>query len=295
MCIIVYKPSGQKINKATLRTCFQNNPHGAGYMFPCEGKVLIRKGFFTFSDFWTAWEKTERIYGDTIPIVFHFRIATAGEVDKTNCHPHRITKDLAFVHNGILDCVDVPKKSRISDTILYRDVYLRTMNGNSIREEALFLVMGEQIGSYNKFVFMNGRGEVAFANEDSGLWADGVWYSNTTFRPKAVTASKSKKKGTTIPETTRWTEYNYCEYCGKDLDSPNERAEGLCFSYLGHDVYGFDRCGGCDCVLADSTHKLAGWCDDCGSYVYGDEWDAKLDEYRAEEAEMEGTFDELRL
>lgn len=285
MCIIAYKPKGKTIDKAALRTCFDNNPDGAGFMFPCEGKVLIRKGYFTFAEFWAAWEKTEKIYGDTIPVVFHFRIATAGKVDKTNCHPHRIAPDLAFVHNGILDCVDVPRKSRISDTILYRDVYLRKMTAKSLRESALFLLMGEHIGTYNKFVFMNGRGEVAFANEESGLWAGGVWYSNNTYRPKTATGWK---KPFTSP-AKGWDDYHYCEYCGKDLDTPEEREEGICFACGEFEEYGYEECGGCDCVLSDAAHRLAGWCDDCGREIYGrdGEWDTRINECAAEAASME--------
>ena len=300
MCIIAYKPAGQNIDRQTLQTCFENNPDGAGFMFPCEGKVLIRKGYFTFAEFWATWEKTAKIYGDTVPVVFHFRIATAGKVDKTNCHPHRIKQDLAFVHNGILSCVKVSKKSRISDTIIYRDFYLRDLTAKSLRESALFLLMGEHIGTYNKFVFLNGRGEVAFANEKSGIWHGGIWYSNNTYRPKFVYLPKGKpgagQAGQAAQEANWWDDYKYCEYCGKDLDTPDEREEGLCFACADYAGYGYDECGGCDCVLADAAHRLAGWCDDCGKEVYGGaEWEIKLDECTAEAAVMEDVNDRQYL
>lgn len=283
MCIIAYKPAGKTIDKQTLDACFSNNPDGAGFMFPCEGRVLIRKGYFTFGDFWAAWEKTHKIYGDNLPVVFHFRIATAGKIDKTNCHPHRITQDLAFVHNGILTCVNVPKKSKISDTILYRDVYLRKMSGLSLHEKTLFKIMGKHIGTHNKFVFMNGKGKVAFANEKSGVWDRGVWYSNTSYTPR-ITVGDYKT-------SDWWNDYHYCEFCGKDLDTPEERTEGLCFSCLDYDSSGYEECGGCRSVLTDAVHKVAGWCDACGKEMYGDTWADKLDECAAEETNMENTID----
>lgn len=165
MCIIVYKPTGMPMDRSTLATCFANNPDGAGFMFSCEGRLLIEKGYFEFNAFWAAWEKRRKIHGHGLPVVFHFRIATAGEIDRTNCHPHRITRDLGFVHNGILSCIQVPKDSTVSDTILYRNRYLDSLTGHSLRNAKLFRMIGRHIGAGNKFVFMNGVGNVAICNE----------------------------------------------------------------------------------------------------------------------------------
>lgn len=286
MCIIAYKPAGQSIDRKTLEICYKNNSDGAGFMYPCEGKVLINKGHFSFDSFWKAWEKTEKIHGDKLPVVFHFRISTAGKVDKVNCHPHRITQDLAFVHNGILQCVDVPKKSHVSDTILYRDIFLQGMRSKSLRDELLFRIMGDQIGSWNKFVFMNGQGEVAFANEDSGLWDGGIWYSNSTYKPAVAKPSSGfpfQRKG----------KYQCCEYCGKDLDTPEEREEGICYSCLDYYDWEYEECGGCECKLTDEPHRLAGYCDDCGRSIYGVEWDTKLEQYQYEADGPEDILDKL--
>ena len=184
MCIIVYKPWGVPVDLETLRICFENNPDGAGYMFPCEGRLLINKGFFTFPDFLDAWEKTRKLHGDGPPVVFHFRIATAGQIDMTNCHPHRIAQDLGFVHNGNLSCVHVPKSSDISDTIIYYKRYLSSLTGQSLPNAKLFGMIERHIDSGNKFVFMNGRGDVAICNEQQGIWKDGIWFSNYSFRTR---------------------------------------------------------------------------------------------------------------
>lgn len=220
MCIIAYKPAGISIDRKTLRTCFDNNPDGAGYMYPCEGKVLISKGYWRFKDFWSSWEKTLKIHGESFPVVFHFRIATAGCVDKRNCHPHRITKDLAFVHNGILTNVTVPKDSPVSDTIIYRDKYLRRLKAESIYSTDAIAKIGDHIGTGNKFVFMNGYGHAAIANESAGVWAGNVWYSNTSFKPRFSSNYFFDEA----------CEGDYCEYCGKALDDTDEKMIGLCWA-----------------------------------------------------------------
>lgn len=163
------------------------------------------------------------------------------------------------------------------------------MTGKSLRESALFPIMGEHIGAYNKFVFMNGHGEIAFANDDSGARHGGMWYSNHSYRPKVAHKDMS---GPFTPSADWWDDYRYCEYCGKDLDTQEEREEGLCFSCaaFNDDDLGYDdKCGGCDCVLADAVHRAVGWCDECGRYVYGDKWDAELNQC---EAELEKAHDE---
>lgn len=295
MCIIAYKPAGKTIDKQTLQTCFTNNPDGAGFMFPNKGKVLIHKGFFTFPDFWVAWEKVRKAYGNGLPVVFHFRIATAGEIDRNNCHPHRITQELAFVHNGILSCVNVPKKSKVSDTILYRDQFLQGMTANTLHDVTLFPIMGGHIGKYNKFVFMNGVGKVAFANEKSGLWDNGIWFSNEAYKPKVLKKKGKKGAAEKLPAFDWWANYRYCEYCGKDLDTPEELEEGLCFSCMAFEGEPYEECGGCDCALTDAAHRLAGWCDKCGPEVYGAEWAKKLAECQeqcdAEAINPEGKLD----
>lgn len=266
MCIIVNKPWGIPVERSLLETCFANNPDGAGFMFPCEGRLLIKKGYFEFDAFWSVWEKCRKIHGDSLPVVFHFRIATAGEVDKTNCHPHRIAHDLGFVHNGILSCVNVPKGSNVSDTIIYRNRYLGNLTGNSLRNAKLLRRIGHHIGAGNKFVFMNGAGKTVICNEDQGVWKDGLWFSNHSFLPRFGFPFPFRNDG--------WA----CEYCGNLLETPEELAEGACRECLAYFEPDYVECGGCHDVLLTHSHKTAGWCDECGFEIYGRDWPDMLSE-----------------
>ncbi len=39
MCIIAAIPQGQQITKGTLKRCWENNPHGGGFMYSDGSKV----------------------------------------------------------------------------------------------------------------------------------------------------------------------------------------------------------------------------------------------------------------
>lgn len=279
MCIIVYKPAGISVDRQTLEICFANNPDGAGFMYPCERRLLIQKGYFEAADFIMAWEKCLKLSGDGLPIVFHFRIATAGEIDKRNCHPHRIAYDLGFVHNGILSRVHVPKESVISDTIIYRNRYLGNLTGASLLRTKLFKAIGRHIGTGNKFVFMNGEGKTIICNEDQGIWRDGLWFSNHSFLPRRV-----------FPFASYYADW-FCEDCGRLLDTPAELAEGLCLECLERFEAGFSQCTGCFEPMPSIAHRELGWCDTCGFDIYGRKWPDML-RGAAEARERDGAFPE---
>ncbi len=115
MCIIIHKETGVKApNKSTLKTCWENNPDGAGYAFLREGesKAMARKGFMEFDSFFKALKKDKVQVNDTL--IIHFRIGTSGRLDETATHPFPVsrsvtdlraleyrTTDLLF-HNGVL-------------------------------------------------------------------------------------------------------------------------------------------------------------------------------------------------
>lgn len=131
MCVIVYKPKGTPIPD-TLKDCWTSNPDGAGYCLPelkhgtPTGKILIKKGFMEWEDFMnsvrTIENPTER------DILFHFRIATSGGVNRKFCHPFPLTDsrrkleasraktNMALCHNGIISGLG---NGKISDTAEY--------------------------------------------------------------------------------------------------------------------------------------------------------------------------------
>lgn len=135
MCIIAYKPLNVAFpEEYILKTCFDNNDDGAGFMYVHEGAVHIKKGYETFEAFMNALNKARALTGDKVPYVMHFRIATQG-YEKTMTHPfplssnmnnlkHLRTKcSIGVAHNGILDITSDGAKT-YSDTMKFITDYL---------------------------------------------------------------------------------------------------------------------------------------------------------------------------
>lgn len=194
LCIILYKPANVHVSDTLLHHCFIQNPDGAGFMVPHAGNVAIYKGLGGFSRFLQTW-RTVQMWHPEAPVVFHFRYATFGRVTVENCHPHRISRDLAFVHNGTLSCVPAPEGDDRSDSVIYRDQYLGHLDGRETYALEDFSAMERRIGKKNKFVFMNGEGRVVICNEEQGAWAGGMWASNKTILHRALSRTMKRFSG----------------------------------------------------------------------------------------------------
>lgn len=236
MCIAIVKTKKGKITDEQLQNCWNRNQDGAGFAYPKNGEVVIEKGFFKFNDFLKRYRAVEKKVKNNMLI--HFRISTAGLVDKNNCHPHRINNKLAMIHNGILH-IDVPAKSKVSDTVLYCKNYLQKLPKGFTKNDVIMEYIEENIGSGNKFCFLDGDGHYNILNEKAGEWKDGVWYSNCSYEKPRVTYKYTSKDyedyynkyygsyyGSSwndddeeygFGKVTKWCEDSYC--------SPEERAE----------------------------------------------------------------------
>jgi hypothetical protein len=177
MCIAIYKPEGKEIERETLERCYDSNPDGAGYMFHKNDKLYVKKGFFSFSEFWQSYRRDR-----TKECVIHFRIKTHGQINKDNCHPYLVNDKFAFVHNGVISGYTDNNKS---DTWLFNeDVIQPFVNkwGNlGLFEDPVKKLIESRIG-YSKLIFMDNTGNTKIFNEDKGYWDEGVWYSNTSYR-----------------------------------------------------------------------------------------------------------------
>jgi hypothetical protein len=192
MCIICVKPAGVDIKKAVLKTCFENNPHGAGIALPSidNKKVIVEKGFFSFNHFWQRY-KFYSTFNKSMLI--HFRVATSGKIDKKNCHPWVIDSAHAFVHNGNVQKQIGLQDDDYSDTALFVKHILKPTfahNKTVWKNSAYKWCIETTIGKNNKMVILDNNGEFVIFNEKEGIWEDGIWFSNDTFK----TARKSLAK-----------------------------------------------------------------------------------------------------
>lgn len=196
MCIVVLKPKNKEIpEKETLKTCFDNNPDGAGYMFAKNNKVIIKKGFMTFKHFYKSVIRDYKKHGlKNNNLVMHFRIGTQAKNDAMTTHPYpissdirdlqatRITTDLGVVHNGILYNYSDYNNKILNDTQTFIKDFLspiKKLNKDFLKYDYIRDLINKQIDE-NKLVFLDNKDNYtmfgAFVEDD------GVFYSNTTYK-----------------------------------------------------------------------------------------------------------------
>lgn len=177
MCIAIMKSENKKINKATLKRCYDANPDGAGFMFAENKELTVQKGYFTFKEFYKEYKPHENKQ-----VLLHFRIKTHGPIDKNNCHPFLVNNGLGFIHNGIISGYGDDKQS---DTIQFNNNILKKIvakhGNNSLFDDPMVELIENVIG-YSKLVFLDRHGNYKIMNEDKGSWNDGVWYSNNSWK-----------------------------------------------------------------------------------------------------------------
>ena len=198
MCIIAIKKANVKmISKDIIKTCFDNNPDGAGYMFLQKNKVIIRKGFMTVDALLKSLKTVKNI--DIIPLILHFRIGTHGKNNQQNTHPYPISKhvkalqllstttNLGVVHNGIIDCVY--PRAKINDTMEYilTVLYpLYRLSPNFYTTDYARQII--EATTYSKFAFLDSEGVISVVGEYELF--DGIFYSNSNYKKHKIYSSK---------------------------------------------------------------------------------------------------------
>lgn len=182
MCIAIVKPAGKWVTKEHLYNSFNANKDGAGYAYldKATGKIVIKKGFFSFDAFFKQY--SQDVTTDTEAMV-HFRISTAGKKDEANCHPFAIDHG-ALMHNGpCLNRSVCPGDKERSDTRQFADELAKTWTAEDVTK---FQRVLEHFIGTEKVAFMypkgDGTAQFVICNEKNGQWYEGCWYSNSSFR-----------------------------------------------------------------------------------------------------------------
>lgn len=202
MCIAIYKPMGVDFpSKKRLRTCFNNNPHGAGYMVADGRNVIIHKGFMEFSDFWKSLREARAEYGNTSAFVMHFRISTQGGIRADGCHPFPLSGDMdelrkldteceiGIAHNGIISLTSTgysrKKEIDYSDTMKFITDYLSLIIKDRVyfKDARTLELIDRLCGS--RLAILDGRGHCELIGQGWQV-VDGVWYSNNSYTESAV-------------------------------------------------------------------------------------------------------------
>ena len=192
MCIIAISPKNNPIPSSdTRKKMFENNPDGAGFMYPYKGKVRIEKGFMTLDAMETRLQEVSKVIDTTkTPMIFHYRITTHGGTSQANTHPFPVTNNrkllqltrvdasLGVAHNGIINCVK--PKDGFSDTQEYIVKRLSQLDSKFVFSSKKLGKIAKEING-SRLAFLTPNGEIARV----GTWEtgkDGCLYSNTSYK-----------------------------------------------------------------------------------------------------------------
>ena len=151
MCVILYKPKGEKLPKREiLYNCFNNNKDGAGYTFTSKNNVIIKKGYKDFDKLYNDLLKDYKKYSlELHNLIIHFRIGTSGGLTKEKTQPFKITNNVkelnklyinnnkpSIVHNGIF--YDFIYNDKLSDTQNFIKDFLQPLQHSKIKDKDFF-------------------------------------------------------------------------------------------------------------------------------------------------------------
>lgn len=175
MCIAIIAPAGCRVGHRHLVNSFNGNSDGAGIAFVNERGVSLSKGHMDLPSFIKAYDDLYTKFGNDNAMLLHCRIATAGAVTKSNCHPFLI-KGGAMIHNGHL--WSTGWESEKSDTREFAEIFYNILDYDSITKAASSL---EEIIGWDKLGFLYDDGQWAKVGEWIEDEVTGVFFSNSGY------------------------------------------------------------------------------------------------------------------
>ena len=239
MCIAILNQTGV-LSLKTFKRCWQSNPDGAGFCYFDGDKVQIVKEMKSVKLLHKQYTEVRAKFPD-VDIAIHFRVSTHGRVNSTNCHPFRVSKNTAFIHNGIIQGVGTSPD--FSDTYLFNEGIVKKLPSNFVHNGAILELLATFIG-YSKLVIISGN-QSAIVNEDLGHWDGGNWFSNKSYlapentRPVSAPYSFGGRYGWEAPS----------DYFTDEWDDKSKAV-----------VSSYGSASKCDCCFSDSpAHYVPEW------------------------------------
>jgi len=221
MCIVIAKNRNVlEPNYNTLRNCFDNNPHGAGFAFEKKNKVSIVKGFMDFEQFWNVYKSYELNKNNAV--LYHFRIATLGSTTPENCHPFPISSNIddlkkidfesnhAFVHNGILNGYKNDLND-LSDSQQFVRMLSALKGKKDLNESLLNMIDFVANESLSRFAILERTGKIRRFGE-KWIKDSGLYFSNDTYLDMYKTGYTFVKDSPDKTVSEQFYDY-VCELC----------------------------------------------------------------------------------
>jgi hypothetical protein len=158
-----------------LENSFENNNQGAGLLYVLNGKLTTFKTYEKQKLIDQYYKIRKAI---NTPIVLHFRIATSG-FSSVNLHPFLVSKNLGFVHNGVISGLGTKD---FSDTYEFNEI-LKKLPQNFLKNSGIIELIETAIGS-DKLIFLDSSNNWTLINEQNGHWFENNWYSNNSYKQK---------------------------------------------------------------------------------------------------------------
>ena len=228
MCLLIVKTPDGHIDRESLIHANMSNPDGVGYSYvnTKKNKIITRK-FRKFSKFLKGYYRDLDKFGEKSSFLIHFRLSTHGETSGIiNVHPFKVNNNMVFAHNGVID--NVPDDEFLSDTQVFNKKILQRLPGGFLESIPIRELIKSYIG-FSKLAFLDSSGNHDIIGENLGHWADGVWYSNHSYKESiymggypAITGAygcEIKNPNHTAFNNKANEPINYCEWCG--IDTPH--------------------------------------------------------------------------
>lgn len=160
-----------------IEDVYFNNRDGLGLMYAQNGALHTDKVL-------PKDEREARAFVTAMPIdgrqiAMHWRMKTHGDVDLENTHPYPVVPGIALIHNGILTQGNAADKTR-SDTWHYARFMAQMLRDHPelVTNEAWLELVEADIGRQNRFVLLNGAGDMRILNKSTGYMTGDVWVAN---------------------------------------------------------------------------------------------------------------------
>ena len=190
MCIICVSPRNvRQPSETIIRTMFDHNPHGAGYMVARDGRVQISKGYMNIDELLQALRVEHFTARDSV--VYHFRISTQAGINPEMTHPFPLSNRLedmkildltcrcGIAHNGIIRLTSDSREKEYSDTALFIQRYLRKLvrEPADLRDPHVLDMI--RLLAQSKFAIMDASGYIATIGDFINV--RGLLFSNGSF------------------------------------------------------------------------------------------------------------------
>ena len=256
MCIAICVPPNQTIDKKVLLKCWNNNPHGAGFMYVdiTNTKLVVQKGIMKFKHLIQQLNIAQKNARESW-FVIHFRFASRGGMGARNTHPHVIVKDQsAIVHNGTIHNEACTNESD-SDTVIFTNNILAALPLDFTNSYGIRCLIEDYLGT-GKMVYLDVHNCPVIYNELLGETVGDVWYSNTYYK----TNRGDKKPVDNFSQQGQWNnpytnDIQRCEHCGAILFY-SEEYNKICRTCMKH----YENYTGSN----NTTPQCVAACEQCG-------------------------------